>query len=529
MTENIKSFVDEFDQFTEQGIIAHSQVFEIVEVLGYSTRGITFNVLTIVIASETLAQTNPTHLGPCIRVDGIKGVRFGVRKSVVPIAKVRKAIEGWRTSGTWNLFGKNICVGKLNPLARRFVPADWDNRIALNRVIKNNFFSGSYILELFDSSKEHVRELFSKPEMLTSISDKVGNVIPIEIADISDRIGNIIFQFSVEVIRANFNTEGSSHCVEVAWHPKTEPRGLLAVGSIYHDQTLVALGCAGISSGKAEICVGAYVGSFRGFIWDVEKKLLLAATDDINCIKRAEMKIEISGNEQKRTFPKSVCNGSNPIQLRLRTNSPFLTRIGDFSGEKILGYIQSRIHDEERRALADRRSFAQYGARGELIKEDKGRALADLRWLISKHGRVDVWLWDPYLEAQGVLDSLFWNAHSGSQMRALARWDNKNKRNNFTNQLTNLRSNLLGLDIEFRSVPGDKVKEESLFFHDRFLIFPRSGGTGPKAWLLGASINELGGKYHIFQQVGDAQLVVDAFESHWDVASESKNLIWKCP
>ena len=523
MTDNINYFVGQFDQFNEQGIIAHNQVFEIVEILGYIKGGITFNVLTIVIASETLVRAEPLYLKVPIRVDGIKGFQFEVCRSVVPTAKVREAVEEWMTSGIWRPFGESICVGELDPLAGRFVPANWENRIALNRVIKNNFFNGSHILELFDSSKKHVQALFSEPETLASLSGMVGEVLPIEIASIADRLGNIILQFPVEVIRAKFSTNGSSHSVEVAWHPKSEPRGLLAVGSVYHDQTPVAFGCASLSSGKAEICADAAAGLFRGYIWDVENKILLAATDDGTYIKRMQMEIQSMGSEP-RTFPKTVGKDPDQVQVRFHVHPPIPTQIEDFSAEKIIEPIQSRIYDDERRTLAQRRTFVQYGAPGETKKEGRERALEDLRWLITQHGDLGVWLWDPYLDPQSVLDSLFRNKNAGSQMRALARVK-CDKRGDYIREFETLNSNFLGLDIEFRSAHG----RNGWHFHDRFLIFPKSGATGPKAWSLGASVNGLGIQHHILQQVDNAQLVASAFEKLWDSVSGPENLIWKYP
>ena len=532
MTDKIDNFINQFDRFIEPGIIAHSQVFEVVEIFGHHARDdVTFNVLTILVASENLVPSEPLYLVERFRVDGIGQVVFGIKKTVVPIIQVREAIDGWRISRTWKPVKKKLHVGELDPLAGSFVPGNWNHNIAFNRVTKNNFFNGSHILELFDRSKVHVKEMLSAPNSLASLSEKVADQLPIEIAGISDRLGNIILQFPVEIIRAKFSTDRSVHSVEVAWHPKSEPRGLLAIGSVYHDQTAVAFGSTNLSSGKEELCADAYVGLFRGYIWDVNNKLLLAATDDGSYIKNVKQYTRLKRPES-RTFPVSSTDErkkiDNSVQAQVQLfDPPSITQLGDFNNEKIVEHIQSRIFDEERRTLAKRRTFVQYGAQGQTKIEGRNKALNDLRWLINQHGCDDVWLWDPYLFVPQILESLFWNENSGSNMRALT----KQKKDNDTlkkqvKELSEQDKGYFGLDIEFRTTNG----QTNWDFHDRFLIFPKSiRATHTQAWSLGTSVNCLGKTHHILQQVDNAQLIASEFEKFWDAMAKPENLIWKYP
>ncbi|MHC8398016.1 hypothetical protein ACYZTX_00590 [Pseudomonas sp. MDT1-17] len=46
-------------------------------------------------------------------------------------------------------------------------------------------------------------------------------------------------------------------------------------------------------------------------------------------------------------------------------------------------------------------------------------ALKDLQWLMEKHGEEGVWLWDPFLNAEDVLRTLFFCPHNGVPLRAL--------------------------------------------------------------------------------------------------------------
>ena len=422
-------------------------------------------------------------------------------------------------------------VGKMRPLERRFVPANLLNTIALNRVIKNNFFNGSYVLELFDITKAYVEPLFETPEALALLSEEIGKVLPIDLASVSDRLGNIVVQFPIEVMRADFHTSGTDYTVEVAWHPESKARKLIAICSAYDDQTPVSFGCVELFEGIREVCAHTDPGVLRGYIWDVNNALLLAATDDCRFLTRISINTSLAVPEP-RVFPISLADNAPQERVQLR-HSPELSGIGDFEAESIITPIQKRIYDEERRKLAQQRTFVQYGAGGKVDgKKERKRALDDIRILIDKYGTAGVWLWDPYLSPQDILDTLFWNKTRGSLMRALTLCKTAGKktaakkiRDTYARQLSALNSNFQGLRIEFRSAHGPSGWN----FHDRFLIFPASSKTSAKAWSLGASVNSVGKKHHILQQVDNAQLIVSAFEELWTAVSEAENLIWQCP
>jgi hypothetical protein len=73
-----------------------------------------------------------------------------------------------------------------------------------------------------------------------------------------------------------------------------------------------------------------------------------------------------------------------------------------------------------------------------------------------------------------------------------------------------------------------KTGQAGWAFHDRFLIFPISG-RGALAWSLGTSINGLGNRHHILQQVDDGQLVMEAFRELWDQLDQPEHVVWKKP
>jgi hypothetical protein len=91
-------------------------------------------------------------------------------------------------------------------------------------------------------------------------------------------------------------------------------------------------------------------------------------------------------------------------------------------------------------------------------------------------------------------------------------------------RLTNIKSNLRGVRLEFRMRTGST----GWGFHDRFLIFPYADRAA-LAWSLGTSINSLGRQHHILQRVDDGQRIRDAFTELWDVLDQPQDLIWKTP
>ena len=92
------------------------------------------------------------------------------------------------------------------------------------------------------------------------------------------------------------------------------------------------------------------------------------------------------------------------------------------------------------------------------------------------------------------------------------------------NALNAIDSNWLGLRLEYRVKHGPA----GFGFHDRFLIFPRTGEDA-LAWSLGTSVNGIGMEHHILQRVDNGQLIRDAFLELWEQLDQPEHLIWKKP
>ena len=235
-------------------------------------------------------------------------------------------------------------------------------------------------------------------------------------------------------------------------------------------------------------------------------------------------------------------------------------------------WVSERVFSESVSSLKERKEFVQYGLNESKQQVTKGtdienegttsdtmsrkyakqkEALEDLRWLMETHGGEGVWLWDPFLDAEDILHTLFFCPHHGVQLRALtagkkppstmkkldtetrvsererqqlARERAEQNKHEQAGQLEATKGNCHGLQLEFRIREGGA----GWGFHDRFIIFPRAQGRA-LAWSLGTSINSFGKEHHILQKVAHGEPIAQAFKDLWEQLEGTRYLIWKTP
>jgi hypothetical protein len=301
-------------------------------------------------------------------------------------------------------------------------------------------------------------------------------------------------------------------------------------------------------------------GPHRGVIWDDQHRVILVATGSSNFIGSVSLGMHVADPEP-RTFTVKQKDGKTETYRIGLGSQPIKAQVGKPRSDDNGGWTQKRMYKEQLSRLVKERRFVQYRPEGGRQNSEHERALEDLRQLINQHGQEGAWLWDPFLSARDVLETLFHCVHSGADLRALT-----DAREVPTGPLTNLggaapasqclsaqiyrrltrllhssslrpdfvlaqraeldgtQSNWRGLRLEYRVRRG----QAGWGFHDRFLIFPKSD-SGALAWSLGTSVNSLGKEHHILQRVDDGQLVMDAFVDLWDSLAGSEHLIWKKP
>jgi hypothetical protein len=574
------------DELVSHGVIGFYKSFEITEIFAVLGKEHT-NVLTVAVGEPTQAPAEVNWKSVLLNA----GERFAVPRTKVSIGVVQYrlavpafigVVDQFTKTEVWKPSPVQLKVGHLNAVAPQFVPADSRERHPWNGVLKNNFFEGSHVLELFDTTKQHVRFLLDDSRRLSEVAQFVGRYLPMRIDGMSDRLGNVIIQLPVTVLsvarRAHPDGDNS---VAVAWHPLAEPRGLRVASEKWGDSTIASFDAALITSGEARLQLNSPGGGARTNIWDDERRILLSAT--------APLSYFTSGNVSVRA---EVVHGDSVQQREffIRDSHGQLTRevITLLPGEKEVEassvadlpkamWIEQRVFGESVVSLKERKEFVQYGLEvpppmaaastkeggtngvdadadpddslPEAISQTEARrsaALADLHWLMRRHGAEGVWLWDPFLTADDIMRTLFYCPHRGVPLRALsagkkppgrkvrvdaqlpaqeqqkiARQQAVKDRRLQHDHLEAAKGNANGLKLEFRM----RVGQDGWAFHDRFIIFPRSVGSA-LAWSLGTSINSFGVEHHILQRVLHGEPIANAFDDLWSQLQDSKHFIW---
>lgn len=535
-------FFDQFDLLAKPGVVGLFDHFELIEIVRYTNGSKEpTNILTVAVALEnSQPETTRPLNSDRLRLNQLKGHNFGVFRTVLSTDALRNALTSYIQNGVWKPSSIPVLVGTLTPVSKQFVPPNSTIEVPLNAVLKNNFFSGSHVLELFDIQKAAHLDFEENPTALQELSQCITGLVPLQLASLSDRLGNIIVQFPIDAIAAEFRTNGQHYQVEVAWHPKIKPRDLIATAQTEYDKSVVSFGQAMLQSGVVALGSDPDHGTLNGFLWDKENDILLAATGEMAFIKTMSMNM-VPGQPEPRTIPQLISDSKATQRVKL-SSPPILSLIGNNPDTSITKPIRRRTYDDERSKLSQQRQFVQYAAKPRSGSSERKRALNDIRQLIASHGAHGVWIWDPYLAPQDLLDTLFHNPISSAPMQAMTALKSHHHNSpddeattlsdgtkierlkKYQEQMNAMPGNRLGLSIEFRGAHG----QHAWTFHDRFLIFPKSEHERAKAWSLGTSINSLGKSHHILQQADNAQMIADAFQLLWDAIDYPENLIWKC-
>lgn len=354
----------ELENLLQDGIVGFFTQFELVEILAYTPKSETpINIFTLAIAGDDgLSVLKTGFLTERLSLRSLKGWNFGVHRQVVSVPTLLDNLKNLKDNGKWQPASVLVSVGKFVPLPRQFVPPNSLNDIPYNRVLKNNFHNGSHVFELIDPLKRDLAFLLVKSTFLLDLSEKISAKIPLHIGKLADRLGGITIQLPVEVIQSRFGRKGGNYSVEVAWHPKANPRNLEATVEAIYDETILSFGSVNITDGKANIAPDAGIGTFRGYLWDNENGVVLGATDESAFINTIHFGLGMMHHEP-RTFQPDAENLNLPdVRVQL-VGHDVQSVVGDTKTSDIRRPVQNRIYKEERTRLAEQRRFVQYNPR----------------------------------------------------------------------------------------------------------------------------------------------------------------------
>jgi hypothetical protein len=550
---------------------------ELIEVIGTPPRAGTLNVLSVAVLAEGRPDVSATEKGQFltgrIRIDGFKDWSFGVMRTLRPVAALDAALATLALTKQWALSGTPLETGNLQPIPPMFAPPDGTVTVPLNKVLKNNFWAGSHVLRLTDQDKVLFMPFFADRRRLQMLSDAVSSAVPIAFANLADLLGDVLIQVPVTILMPKVTApRGAEYSdVVVTWRRGSTSRPLMIAARTRWDKLLAETSVSEHFLETVRLPIDGHRQPIETEIWDTEMSILVGATSPTSTLKAIALNTHVVQPEP-RLFTVPDLDGCS-VAGRVRLTEARISFVGQPARQDANYWLGRRQDIEERRRLEESRDFVQYRPQAG-TSDARARALADLRFLINKHGAAGVDLWDPYLTGEDLLRTLFWCSHSGAPLRALT--DGRDSPSNrplapstvlsrlgfaaqrfvrstslFSDRIfqrISARSpmasrhvasaapfsdrqrdilhryggNRQGLRLEYRTRWGPK----GWGFHDRFLIFP-NGRDGPLAWSLGTSINSLGLAHHILQRVSNPALVAGAFEDLWAELDESHHVVWR--
>ena len=549
--------MDEINKLLKTGCLGFYDQVEVTEIFACLPNKSVVNIFTIIVAEDRSGADliSPEIINKeRIKNKSLKGWNFGVKQYTKSIADIVSHLGELNNLGNWSASGHSLLLGTLEYQPPKFVAPDSYDNVPVNKILKNNFWNGSYIAEWYDKEKLQIKPLLEQPALLQELSEKIQGCIPVALASVSDRLGNVVFQIPVNVLMAKFchSRQENNLELEVAWQPNAIPRKLRVNCEMEYDQIINGYASHEVEGDNTFIPMSYDHGPHKGVVWDDENKLILAAIRPSSFISFVSFNMNLV-NPEPRVF--NIANDDGEQQVRIKIKSQTQANTVGTPSSNADSWTQKRLYKDEKKRLAKQRKFVQYTPTPGNQDGEHEKALRDIRALINQYGTKGVWLWDPYLGATDVLKTLFYCPIYGADLRALTNLDVHTERIKsdswyakllkvFTDcevysnpksssgkstqleiqqkKLQNLKSNFYGLTLEFRAKIGGAGWE----FHDRFIIFPETS-SGTLAWSLGTSVNSLGKKHHILQQVDDGQLVADSFLELWGQLDKPEHLIWK--
>lgn len=451
----------------------------------------------------------------------------GVQKKVFEVSKVRSIFEKLctgRKKQVIDIGDGDLQVGHLEAVPKVFIQQDSTLEKVVNKVLKNNFKNGSYIIDFFDIDKT-VLNIWTTKEF-KKLTDIIYDKIPIDLFTLSDRMGNFVFQFPSLNVRTSYHTNETetSLTYHVAFREQCEEDDqFILMSEGVSDESTVAFGTQIFDSNGCNVTftVGDASRVCKTTVIDIKKQLILSR-QDTSFIREMSTIMEMGSQygEQRLIYDEngSVVAAVEPVWAEDIHVGPPVFRMRD-------DYIKKRQYDRRVQELYKRAEFRQYG-RG----MQSQKALDDVIMLMDRVKTGKVYLWDPYLTVEDLLHTWYFTKSMNVKLYAITSSEIAEKSKMCTDdwiiqqqEIMNKRSNHYGIHVELRC----QRENFGYPFHDRFLMNLSEDSREPQVWSLGTSVNSLGKKHHVIQSVEHPQILVDAFEELWEELSNPKCLVWK--
>ena len=393
----------------------------------------------------------------------------------------------------------------------------------INKIIKPNYYGGSYILELFDNPKI-IKDHFRKTE-LDIIYELIKNSqdFTIDISNVPDRIGNVIFQFpitnySFEVVHGN-KVEKKFEGVEVRLNccdKIDENLGMQIIAKSSLDDVITdykVMQCSFIDN-NIEIELTDY--NNLEIMVTFSDSGMIIYNESFDFIRSIPLYLTSHVGEKR------ILKTSDETVVReIKVGKAMTTVIGENKDNSHIDHILKR--NAENQIINNSGDYKVLGTlkNDNVTKVEQRKAGLDfLRDKLLNHPEISqVSLWDPYLNIQDIVDLLFFQ-NTQASLRSITTLSNiindsstrfyKAKRKILTR--VNEISNCCGIRLDFRC----QHNNYGIKFHDRFLIIEFGVGELPVVYSLGTSVNSIGNSHHLIQKVTNPRVILANFNRLWD-------------
>lgn len=501
--------------------IGNFKCIEFIEVIGKKDNNPSFNIFSLAVAHETDLPLTEKEEITSIKLKADKSIKVRVFKRIVAIEDFLNIISDLVTTEANEDDVNKFCYGQLKGIPPVYVPALERGKNEFLGLLKNNFFGGSHLIEWFDESKEYVAPLIENLAALDELSGKLPEKSPIKIGTHSDRLGNIIVQIPCAAVAFAIERR-DEHSHRLLSNLAVSPHfsGEIKFSGIFWREQHGSI----IDFQKIPLVLGGNIipfqqinGSGYYVIWDENNQIICSGGQVRPCVESVNFSMNLQEYNQ-RIF--KLPNGKeNRINISTPTSQSQIGKnIKDYRN-----WVRNRFLKIEKQELHDTLKLRQFK------RDMRQEALDFIRELIKKYGKNGIYLWDPYLNAKDLLETVFFSQYANSPIKALtglknAPQKNKTYKADLANEINQAILQPGWLNLTFVNADRTKIGD----FHDRFIIFPQTIDEPVRAWSLGTSVNSLGKSHHIIQEVEDGQIIADVFEEMWEQSiNDENNILWK--
>ena len=451
--------------------------------------------------------------------------------------KISEADECFFNIQNGSLFiNKEHCLisPKLFLLPKNFIPKNnTKNPSILNNIIKPNYWGDCYLIEFFDEEKNFFNDNPNSRKYIEKICDIVKNTpeIKINLSNVRDRFGNIIFQFPITIYNTIINSLNDCVSVEIEGeaHPSlTIPRNLLINVKNSYDDSI---------TGDALLKVSALSFNKKIELGDNKNLEITIRDHDTGLLIHNAVYIPIESAEISMNMgvtnlpPRIIMDRSGAVV----SETDFLLRDTLVVGKKMNQSYETFIRERSENNDIIRHSDDYLV----VLKDGRAEALEFITKKINGSGIKEICLWDPYLSAKDIIDSLY-SEKTGVPFRCITSYkkaklvkdgelvSDQDSIKSFLEYKQDVIDDFTALSNNF-FVNLKFLAQHDTYgwdFHDRFLILiPTEDTRLPIVYSLGTSVNILGKTHHTIQKVTNPNIILYNFEKLWEELDNSNCLL----